>query len=150
MAQFNHRSSFPQHPPDHPLWRDVNFTPREVYLELIVPLQGKAPETKSKKKASKQKLSESQYEADPADSGPKPGPWNQQEDVMLIFMQSSAGKNFGIDYETMGRFLNKSSNAVKCRWHAHVKGFVENMPSNDYDRAVQFGEEVWRSKVKPA
>ena len=62
---------------------------------------------------------------------------------MLVFMQSPVGKSFGIDYETMGRFLNKTSNAVKCRWHAHVKGFVEHMSAKDYKAAVEYGEEAW-------
>ena len=35
---FNHEYAFPQHPPDHPLWRDVNFCPPEVYRKLIQPL----------------------------------------------------------------------------------------------------------------
>ena len=35
---FNHKHEFPQHPPDHPMWRDINFCPREVYTDLILPL----------------------------------------------------------------------------------------------------------------
>ena len=51
MAQ-QHFSSFPCHPPDHPLWRDVNFCPREVYTELILPLVGAKRTTEGVKKGS--------------------------------------------------------------------------------------------------
>jgi len=51
MAQ-QHFSSFPCHPPDHPLWRDVNFCPREVYTELILPLVGAKRTTEGARKGS--------------------------------------------------------------------------------------------------
>ncbi len=38
LEGFKHDKVFPLYPSDHPIWRDLNFCPREVYDTLIKPM----------------------------------------------------------------------------------------------------------------
>ena len=202
---FNHKVAFPQHPPDHPLWRDVNFCPTDVYTDLILPLKSKRPAVVSSRKGAggetegaggavastsgssgvvvggitkkssatttKAKsgqvlnhLSKSFQAALRADGGARAkqntaqsaglvpkfeakGGWSEREDNMLIFQQSDRGRELRISYEDVAEYLGRSFNAVKCRWHAHVKKNQESLSKVKYERIVQEGEMNWAART---
>ncbi|QDZ20889.1 Myb-like domain-containing protein [Chloropicon primus] len=161
---FNHSVTFPQHPPDHPLWRDANFCPREVYQELIVPLRkqsggAKAEQGGAKKKAtgpvvkpvaevsSAEKAQAAQKKKEAVVAPPPEavffGQWTEEEDELVLFQQSDQGRALSISYEDAAACLGRTSNAVKCRWHSQVKGKVETMSSEEYTLRLERGARRW-------
>jgi len=159
-GNFNHNVAFPQHPPDHPLWRDVNFCPPEVYQELILPLEKSntgstvkgvdevaalAPPPAGEKKRGRPPKQPQLVELPPA---PSPeavvtGAWSEEEDSLLVFMQSDPGRDLRLSYDDVAECLGRSGNAVKCRWHSQVKKVIDSLSPDEYKLQVEKGQRRW-------
>jgi len=150
---FNHEYAFPQHPPDHPLWRDVNFCPPEVYSKLIQPLTMQTANKANKGKKGKDSkkalatlppvLPTNIYDDEKGQQSSTS--WSSEDDRLLIYQQSELARNEVITYEVLAEFLGRTANAVKCRWHANLKKKVDLMPMTEYQKVVHDGERRWRA-----
>jgi len=145
--------------PDYPLWQDINFTPDWVYQRIQKrSAVGQAP------------ISPALYHPLPSASG-SPAlwgitdkAWNEEEDALVMYAQSSDGKREGLTYKNVAAALGRSEcsrawtgymlavgrtvGAVKSRWFREIKPWRESVPAYQANKKIQEGKRLAFEKYK--
>lgn len=86
--------------PDYPLWRDINFTPDWVYQRI------------QKRAVMGPSVVPPPVYAEPVMPSPLLWPitdkaWNEEEDALVIYAQSTDGKREGLTYKNVANALGR-------------------------------------------
>lgn len=83
--------SFQGYAPDHPLWRDVNFTPDWIYNRI-----------QQQAAAAVEMAYEGPEHLPGADQ-----PWTEDEDSLLLFARTNHGRGEGLSYQIVATALGR-------------------------------------------
>ncbi|GMH42549.1 hypothetical protein BSKO_10468 [Bryopsis sp. KO-2023] len=124
--------TFQGYSPDHPLWRDVNFTPDWVYVRI------------QQQAASPIDITNETQETLPgADQ-----PWTGDEDSLLLFARTDNGRGEGLSYQSVATALGRTMGAVKSRWFREVRPWHEKEAEEKVNAKIEQGRKLAIEKYK--
>lgn len=107
-------SDFPEYPKNHPIWKDINFTPDWIYQKILEEPEQTHHQHQQQQSKKKPSSTNNTHNTKPREttyrntnSSTNERYWSKDEDLVLIYLQSKQGMKDGMTFPIVANALKR-------------------------------------------